>query len=138
MSDRAAAVAPYLRQLPYDQEVQGAARRAAAGTRDAYRWVRGKGARQALEDKKLRGRLQQAVVAMGELWSELGESPPKRKPRWGPRLVVLAVAGAGLFAAANADARQKVLILVGRMQTLRISPTSYRTEDNSDGSPPQR
>ena len=114
LSDRAAAAAPYVQQLLYNQEVEETLRRAAGATQDAYGRAGGKSARQALGDKKLRRRLQQAVQAVGELWAEIGEPPPMRKPRWGRRLVVLALAGAGVFLAANADARQDVLALVGK------------------------
>lgn len=95
VSDRAAVPAPYLGRLLYDEEAQDAVRRVVAGTRDAYGRVRGKSARRALEDKKFRHRLQQAVRAVVEFWCVIAESSPWRNRRWGRGLVVLALGASG-------------------------------------------
>ncbi len=121
MSDRTAAVAPYAQQLLYDQEVQDAIRRAAGATRDAYARSRGKSAREAARDKKLRRRLQQALEAAWEIWSALGE-PPRRKPRRRLRLIALVVGGAGVFVAVNPQARQKALEIVGTRNASTVDP----------------
>ena len=114
LSDRAAVLAPYVQRLLYDREAQDAVRRAVAATRDAYGRARSKSARQALEDRKLRRRLQQAVRAVAEFWCVIAEPSPRRHRRWGRGLVVLAVGAAGVFVAANADARERILGLLGR------------------------
>jgi hypothetical protein len=47
------------------------------------------------------------------VWIAVAESEDKRRrPRWGRRLVVVTVAGAGAFVALNAGAREAVLGLV--------------------------
>jgi hypothetical protein len=112
LSDQAARAAPYLQQLLYDREVQDAMRRAGGAARDAYARARGKSAREAVNDKKLRRRLRQAVVAGWEVWCAIGE-PPRRKPRWRLKLIALAVGSAGAFVAVNAQARQKALDMLG-------------------------
>lgn len=114
LSDRAAVLSPYVQRLLYDEEAQDAVRRVVAATRDAYGRARGKSARQALEDKKFRRRLQRAVSAVVEFWCVIAEPSPRRNRRWGRRLVVLALGASGVFVAANADARERVLGLLGR------------------------
>jgi hypothetical protein len=114
LSDRAAAVSPYVEQLLHDKEVQSAARRAVGATREAYARARGKSARQALEDKKLRRRLQQALAAAWEAWSAIEQPAPRRKARWSAGLVLLAAAAAGVFLALNPQAREKVMDLLGK------------------------
>ncbi len=52
-----------------------------------------------------------AVVAF---WCVIAESTPRRNRRWGRGLVVLAVGAAGVFVAANADARERILGLLGK------------------------
>lgn len=114
LSDRAAVLSPYVQRLLYDQEAQDAVWRVVAGTRDTYGRARSKSARRALEDKKLRRRLQRAVRAVVEFWCVLAEPSPRRNRRWGRGLVVLAVAAAGVFVAANADALERILGLLGK------------------------
>lgn len=114
LSDRAAAAAPYAQQLLYDKEVQAALRRAVGATRGAYARGRGKSARQAATDKKLRRKVQQALAAVGELWSTIGEPAPRSKSRWRARAAALALGGAGVFLALNAEAREKLLGMVGK------------------------
>lgn len=121
LSDRAAAVAPYAQRLLYDEEVQDAARRTLGATRDAYARARGKGAREAANDKKLRRRLSQAVEAAWEVWTAVGEPPP-RKSRRRLRLVALVVGGAGVFLAVNPQAREKALKVVGRKDASTADP----------------
>ncbi len=117
LSDGAAAAAPYVQQLLRDRELQDAIRRARSATRDAYARGRGKSAKEAAQDKKLRLRLRQALGAVEELWSALGQPAPRRHPRWGGKLAALAVAGAGGYLALNADARAIVLNLLGKNDT---------------------
>lgn len=114
LSDRAAAGAPYAQQLLYDKEVQAALRRAVSATRGAYARGRGKSARQAAADKKLRRKVQQALAAVGELWSAIGEPAPRRKSRWRGGVAALALGGAGVFLALNAEAPEKLLGMVGK------------------------
>ena len=51
---------------------------------------------------------------MVEFWCVLAEPSPRRNRRWGRGLVVLAVAAAGVFVAANADALERILGLLGK------------------------
>lgn len=113
VSDRAAALAPYAQQLVYNRDVQDAIQRAAAAGRDTYQRARGKSPAKAVKDKRLRRRLQQTAQASRDVWIAVAESEDKRRrPRWGRRLVVVTVAGAGAFVALNAGAREAVLGLV--------------------------
>jgi hypothetical protein len=106
-----AAAAPYVQQLLYNEEVQGTLRGVLGAMRDAYLRGRGKGARQAVNDKELRRRLRQVLSAIGELLSVLEKPAPRRTSPWPVRLAVAALVGAGGFLALNADARAKVLAL---------------------------
>lgn len=121
LSDRAAVVAPYAQQLLYDREVQDAVRRAVGATRDAYARGRGKGAREAAKDKKLRRRLQQAVGATWEAWAAIAE-PPRRTSRRRLGLIALVVGGAGVCVAVNAQARQKAFEVLGRKDASTADP----------------
>ncbi len=122
LSDRAAAAAPYAQQLLSDREVQDALRRVVGATRGAYARGRGRSASQAVEDKKLRRQLQQALGAAYELWSALGAPAPRRKSRWGRNVAAVAVIGAGGFLVLNADARQRVLDLLGKNDANAANP----------------
>ena len=121
VSDRAAAVAPYAQQLLYDPQVQDAIRRAAGSTRASYARARGKDAREAVNDKKLWLRIQQAVAAAWEAWS--GIANPPRKPRRRLKLIALAVGGAGLLVAVNAPVREKALEVLGTKDASRPDPS---------------
>ena len=122
LSDRAAAVAPYAQQLLFDKEVQGRLRQAANSTRDAYARGRGKSARQAANDKRLLHQIQQALAAVGELWSAVGAPEPPRKPGWGRKLAPLMVGGAGVFVAANPKTRNMLLQRVGKGEATDANP----------------
>ncbi len=113
LSERASAVAPYAQQLLYNEEAQEAIGRASSAARDVYARARGKGPQEAVSDKKLRRRLAQAVGAAREAWSAIDE-PPRRQRGRRLRLVALAAAGAGVFLAANAKARENILGRLGR------------------------
>jgi hypothetical protein len=109
LSDRAAAAAPYAQQLLNDRDVQDAIRRAFEATRGVYAGGRGKRAGQAVNDKKLRRQLQQAVTAVGELASALSAPKPQRKPSRRGKVAALAAVSAAAFFVLNADARELVL-----------------------------
>ena len=79
LTDQLAALAPYAQQLLYNQEAQDAIRRAPDATRDAYGRALGKSASQAVQDQRLRRRLQQAARAMSDAWSAIVEPAPRRK-----------------------------------------------------------
>ena len=115
-------IAPYAQQLLYNEDVQDSLRRALGATRDAYKRAQRKGPREAAQDKRFRRRVQQAAEAASEAWSAVSEPP--RKPRWGRRLVVLAIGAGGVLLAVNADARATVLDLLGK-------------KDSSSGNSPQ-
>ncbi len=123
LSDRAALAVPYAQQLLFDKEVQAALRQAASATRDAYARGRGKSARQAAKDKRLRRKVQQALAAVGELWSAIGAPKPRRKPRRRRQLATLVVSGAGVFLAANPQARTKLLERLGKSEAKNTNPS---------------
>ena len=109
MSDQAKALAPYVQQLLYDEQVRDAARRALEASRDSYERARGRSAREAVSDKKLRRRLQQAIGATGEFWAALAEPRRPRKSRRWPKVAIVAAGGAALVLAINSDARATVM-----------------------------
>jgi hypothetical protein len=114
LSGRATALAPYVQQLLYDEEAWDAARRAAVATRKVYGRARGKSAREAAKDKKLRRRLQEALAAACEVWRVIGQPASRPNPHWRRRLTVVIVGGAGVLLAVNTEARQCVLGLLGK------------------------
>lgn len=116
MSDRAAALGPYLQTLLYDREVQDAINRAMAAGRETFLRARGKSPGKAIKDKRLRDRAQEAVAATLQVWAAMSEPEPRRRPRWGRRLVVVTTVAAGVYVAANAETRQAVLGLLGRAE----------------------
>jgi hypothetical protein len=113
LNDRAAALAPYAEQLLNNRDVQDAIQRAASAGRDSYQRARGTSPAKAVKDKRLQRRLQDTAQASFAAWTAVSESPKrKRRARWGRRVVLVTVAGAGAFVALNADARQMVLGLL--------------------------
>ncbi len=112
VTDRATAAAPYLQQLLYDREVQAIGRRAASAGREAYQRARGKSPSEAVKDKKLWRRAQQAATDALELWAAIEAAPKRRRPRR-LRLIALVGIGAGVaYVAFNAQARQTILGLI--------------------------
>jgi ferric-dicitrate binding protein FerR (iron transport regulator) len=109
----ASAVKPYLTQLLSNQDVQENAGRAVRAAQDAYARARGKDAVEVASDKKLQRRVREAAGAARQALSAASESPPKPKRRRGRKLAGVALAGAGIFLALNADARAKLLALAG-------------------------
>ncbi len=111
-------IQPYVEQLFDDSEVQKQLSRASANLRAARsRAGSAKSKKKALKDPTLRRRLAdggRAAVAAGVAIKQ-GPEKQKRRSRRG---WVLAIAGlgAGAFLATNADARAKVLGLVGAGQ----------------------
>jgi hypothetical protein len=112
VSDRATAVAPYLQQLLDDREVQAVARRAVASGRDAYRRARGKSPGEAVKDKQLRRRAQEAAVAALQLWTAIGAAPQRRRPRRLRRIALVAIGAVGVYVAVDTQARETVLGLI--------------------------
>lgn len=115
LNDKALALAPYAEQLLANDDVQDALRRAVAATQEAYGRAQGKSPPQAMNDRKLWSRLQEAATAASEAWSEA--TAPPRKPRRLRKLVLLALAGGGVFLAVNGEARAAVLELFGQKQS---------------------
>ena len=113
LNDRAAALAPYAEQLLNNRDVQDAIQRAANAGRDSYQRARGTSPAKAVKDKRLQRRLQETAQASWDVWTAIAESgKPKRRARWGRRIVVVTVAAAGAFVALNTDARETVLGLL--------------------------
>ncbi|MBV9003918.1 MAG: hypothetical protein JO181_04605 [Solirubrobacterales bacterium] len=106
-------MAPYAQQLLYDEQVRDAAWRALEAGRDSYQRARKQSAGEALSDKKLQRRLQEAIGALGDFGAALSAPPRRRKPRRWRTLATLAVGGAALFVVVNPDAREAVLNWVG-------------------------
>lgn len=87
-----------------------------------YARGRGKSTRQAVKDKPLRRKVQQALAAVGELWSAIDAPKPPRKPRRRRQLATLVVSGAGVFLAANPQARTKLLERLGKSEANNTNP----------------
>jgi hypothetical protein len=110
------AVQPYVEHLFDDADVRRQLARASANLRGAKtRAGKAKSKRKALGDPALRQRLAQGAEAIFAAAVALNQAPQKerRRSRRG-RLLVLGLLGAAGFAAANEQARSKVLALVGR------------------------
>jgi hypothetical protein len=113
LNDRAAALAPYAEQLLNNRDVQNAIQRAANAGRDSYQRARDTSPRKAVTDKRLQRRLQDTAKASYEAWTAVAEAgKPKRRARWGRRVLVVTIAAAGAFVALNTDARETVLGLL--------------------------
>lgn len=109
VSDRAAAMAPYLQPLLDDREVHAAVRRLAETGRKTYERARGERPGKALKDKRLRRRVQEAAIATWQVWTAIDAAQTRRRrPLWRRRLLlVLAAAGStyGAYLVSNADGR---------------------------------
>lgn len=113
VSDRTAALAPYLRSLLDDREVQAAARRALTAGRETYQRARGKSPARAIRDKQLRRRAERAVAATWEVWVALSAPETHRRPRRRRRLVLVTAVAVGVYVASNAETRGAALGLFG-------------------------
>src|ERR1700735_3194287 len=114
VSDRAAAVATYAQQLLNNQDVQSSARQAVDATRAAYQRARGQDPRKAVQDRKLRRRVTDAMTAAGEFLGAVSETPPKPKSPWPRRIALLALLGAGVWLISNESVRARVQGLLGQ------------------------
>jgi hypothetical protein len=113
LNDRAAVLAPYAEQLLNNRDVQDAIQRAATAGRDSFQRARGTSPRKAVKDKRLQRRLQDTAQASFDAWTAVADAgKPKRRARWGRRVLVVTVAAAGAFVALNTDARETVLGLL--------------------------
>jgi hypothetical protein len=129
LSDRAAAAAPYARQLLDNRDVQASARQAAQATRAAYQRARGKDTAQIVKDKKFRQRVSEAAGALGRLWGATSEPPPKPKRRWPRLLIAILIGVAATVASTNESVRTRVRKLIGQnaqteSTTHDMSPTT--------------
>ena len=122
VSDRAAAVGTYAQQLLDNQDVQASARQAADAARAAYQRARGQDPRKAVQDRKLRRRVTNAVTAAGEFLGAVSEAPPKPKSPWPRRIALLAIIGAGAWLISNQAVRARIQGLMGQ------SPADEQTE----------
>jgi hypothetical protein len=122
VSDRAAAVGTYAQQLLDNQDVQTSARQAADNARAAYQRARGQDPRKAVQDRKLRRRVTDAVRAAGELLGAVSETPPKPKSPWPRRIAVLAILGAAAWLISNEGVRTRIQGVMGQ------SPSDDQTE----------
>jgi hypothetical protein len=114
VSDRAAAVGTYAQQLLDNQDVQASARQAVDATHAAYQRARGQDPRKAVQDRKLRRRVTNAVTAAGEFLGAVSETPPKPKSPWPRRIALLAIIGAGVWLIRNQAVRARIQGLMGQ------------------------
>jgi hypothetical protein len=116
VGNRAAAMAPHLQSLLDDREVQAAIRRLAAAGRKTYERARGQRPTKALNDKRLRRRVQEAAIATWQVWTALDAAQTRpRRPRWRRRLVLVMTAAGGaygLYMVSNADGREALRGLI--------------------------
>ena len=112
VSDRATALAAYIETLLEDREVQAAIRRAASASRETYERARGKSPAEAVRDKRLRDRAQQAVAATCDVWAAVSAPETHRRPRWGRGLVLVTLVATGAYVASNPEARTAALGLI--------------------------
>ena len=115
--DRAAAVGTYARQLLDNQDVQISARQAVDATRAAYQRARGQDPRDAVQDRKLRRRVIDALAAAGTFLGAVSETPPEPKSPWPRRIAVLAVLGAAAWLISNESVRARVQSFIGQSAT---------------------
>lgn len=115
--DRAAAVGTYARQLLDNQDVQISARQAVDATRAAYQRARGQDPRDAVQDRKLRRRVIDALAAAGTFLGAVSETPPEPKSPWPRRIAVLAVLGAAAWLISNESVRARVQSFTGQSAT---------------------
>ncbi len=130
VKERAAAVAPYARQLLDDENVRSVARQAARATGAAYRRARGQDVGDAVKDKQLRRRVAEATQSVGRLWIAGTEPPPKPKRRL-RSAVVLILAAAAVAALLNEQVRVRLLAaLSGKPPTPESSPSTPMPESS--------
>jgi hypothetical protein len=129
VSERAAAVGTYAQQLLNNQDVQASARQAVDTIRAAYQRARGQDPRKAVQDRKLRRRVTDAVTAAGTFLGAVSETPPKPKSPWPRRIAPLAIVSAAAWLISNKTASASVQGLMGQ------TPTDDQTEPASADQP---
>jgi hypothetical protein len=120
---------PYIRRLLEDEELRGNIRGAYSSARSAYgRISNGKGPTKALlDDKKVHKDLRNAAESLREATDALRE---KRRKRTWPKLLFIALVGAGLALALSEDLRKAVLDrLFGAEEEFEYASTTSPTPD---------
>lgn len=93
-ADQLSRITPYLERLLRDDYIQEQLGDAVIGLRRSWRRAKGRGATQALKDRRLRDQLSAAAGSLTEAARALRQpEPPKR--HWLRRALLLAAAGGG-------------------------------------------
>jgi hypothetical protein len=93
-TDQISRITPYLERLLRDDYIQEQLEDAITGLRRSSRRAKGRGATEALKDRRLRNQLSAAAGSLTEAARALRQpEPPKR--HWIRRALLLAAAGAG-------------------------------------------
>jgi hypothetical protein len=119
---------PYVRRLMEDPELREHIRSAYTSARSAYgRISNGKGpAKALLDDKKVRRDLRNAADSLREATEALRA---KRRSRTWPKLLLIALVGAGVALAFSEDARKAVLDrLFGAEEEFEYTSTTTPTQ----------
>jgi hypothetical protein len=120
---------PYIRKLIEDEELRDNIRSAYASAKSAYgRVSNGKGpAKALLDDKKVHKDLRKSAEALREATDALRE---KQRRRTWPRLLLIALIGAGLALALSEDLRKAVLDkLFGAEEEFEYTSTTTPTPE---------
>ena len=109
VGERVAAMTPYLQSMLDDRELRAAVRRLTVAGRKTYEAARGQRPGKALNDQRLRRRVQEAAIATWQVWAAVDAAQTRRRrPRWRWRSVLaLTIAGAayGLYVVSSAGGR---------------------------------
>jgi hypothetical protein len=123
----------YIQRLMEDQELRDNLRSAFVSAKKAYGRVNGKGPAKALDDKKVQRELKDAATNLKDAADSLRGA--KRKKRGKGRLLLVALAGAGLALMLSEGLRKKALdALFGAEEEFEYTATTTTTPASDSAS----